>query len=227
MATKKQKEELIATLKFTPRNYRVEIWGYGGEVYWGKVDRKIYDYFKEKAIDIEQYAGCWDDDFWNDIPQDMRPFPPGSAYDCDNGAHESGATFDDGSHITVYDEHGKEVWTSPLGPALTANGATFECTGEEYINDYPEGTVVFWGGQGEKGTFFGNEFELTAPFDPSKLRVLYADLDGWELTNGVQYNGEDIDGNDYDTNGKWGENKWIIVGDTEEVYAGEEREEDE
>ena len=59
MATDQQKEELMQTLKFTPRNYRVEIWGYGGEVYYGSVDRKIYDFFKDKAIDIEHYAGSW------------------------------------------------------------------------------------------------------------------------------------------------------------------------
>jgi hypothetical protein len=41
----------------------------------------------------------------------------------------------------------------------------------------------------------------------------------------VQYDGEDIDGNDYDTTGKWGENKWIIVGG-EPIYQGEERDED-
>jgi hypothetical protein len=50
-------------------------------------------------------------------------------------------------------------------------------------------------------------------------------MDGWELTSGVQYDGEDIDGNDYDTNGKWGENKWIIVGG-EPIYQGVERDED-
>ena len=226
MATEQEKEELLQTLKFTPRNYRVEIWGYGGEVYWGNVDRKIYDYFKEKAIDIEQYAGSWEERMWDDVPFEMRPFEPGTPDECDRGGHTAGATFDDASHITVYDENGKEVWSSPLGSVLTANGATFDCIDEHYIADYPTGTVVFWGGQGEKGTFFGNEFELTAPFDPSKLRVLYEDMDGWELTSGVQYDGEDLDGNDYDTDGKWGENKWIIVGGTEEVYAGEERNED-
>ena len=218
----------MQTLKFTPRNYRVEITGYGGEVYWGNVDRKIYELFKEKAIDIEQYAGSWEENMWKDIPEDMRPFSPGSPYDCDHGAHLSGATFDEGSYITVYDENGEQVWTSPLGSsALEANLAECECSDERYINDvYEAGTIVFWGGQGEKGLFFSNDFELTAPFDPSKLKVYYEDIDGWELTSSVTYDGEDIDGNDYDTSGKWGENKWIIVGDTEEVYEGEERDED-
>jgi hypothetical protein len=225
MATEQEKEELLQTLKFTPRNYRVEIWGRGGEVYWGKVDRKIYDFFKEKEIDIEQYAGSWEERMWDDVPFDLRPFDPGSPYECDD-VHTSGATFDDSSNITVFDETGSIVWTSPLGhAALETNNATADCIDEKYISEYPEGTVVFWGAQGEKGTFFGNDFEIKAPFDPSKLRVLYEDMDGWEITSGVQYDGEDIDGNDYDTTGKWGENKWIIVGG-EPIYQGEERDED-
>ena len=189
MATEQEKEELLQTLKFTPRNYRVEIWGRGGEVYWGKVDRKIYDFFKEKEIDIEQYAGSWEERMWDDVPFDLRPFDPGSPYECDD-VHTSGATFDDSSNITVFDETGSIVWTSPLGhAALETNNATADCIDEKYISEYPEGTVVFWGAQGEKGTFFGNDFEIKAPFDPSKLRVLYEDMDGWEITSGVQYDG--------------------------------------
>lgn len=226
MATEQQKEELMQTLKFTPRKYRVEIWGRGGEVYYGTVDRKIYDFFKEKKIDIEQYAGSWDEDMWSDIPEDMCPFLPGSPYDCDHNCHTSGATFDDSSHITVYDETGEQVWTSPLSSVeLAKHNVEFECNDEHYPNDLPEGTVLFWGAQGEKGLFFGNEFELKAPFDPSKLTIYYEDVDGWELANSVTYDGEDIDSNDYDTTGKWGENKWIIVGG-EAVYDGVERNED-
>ena len=52
MATKKktkaeQQEELIQTLKFTPRTYKIHMWGYGGERVLGTVSREIYDYFKE------------------------------------------------------------------------------------------------------------------------------------------------------------------------------------
>ena len=225
MATKKQKEELMQTLKFTPRSYRVEIGAYGGEIYFGKIDRKIYDFFKEKRIDIEQYAGSWDEELWEDIPDDLRPFEPGNPYDV-GGVHESGATFDDGNTISVYDENGNEVWSSALGTeALEAKGVEFEETAEDYINDYPEGTVVFYGAQGEKGLLFGNEFELRAPFDPKKLRITYGDFDGWQMVTGVIYDGEDIENYDLSTDGKWAEAKWIIVGD-EEVYEGEYRDED-
>jgi len=223
MATKKEKEELIQTLKFTPRDYKVEIGNYGGEIYFGTVDRKIYEFFKEKKIDIEQYAGDWDDEKWEDIPEDMRPFSPGSGYDCDNLAHNSGASFETGNTIEVYDENGDIVWSCDLTvEALEAEGVKVECFEEVYINDQPEGTVVFFGAQGEKGCLFGNDFHLTAPFDPKKLEVHYGDYDGWQMISGIMYNGEDIDNYNLDTTGKWGEAKWLIVGD-EEVYEGEYR----
>lgn len=224
MATKKEKEQLIQTLKFTPRDYKIEIGNYGGEVYFGTVDRKIYDFFKEHKIDIAEYATDWDDEKWEFIPQDLRPFEPGSAYDCDNLAHNSGADFDSGNTITVYDENGEEVWSCELSlDALEAAGVTVECSEEVYISEQPEGTVVFYGAQGEKGCLFGNDFHLTAPFNPSNLTVTFGDFDGWEMVTGVLYNGEDIDNYNMDTTGKWGDAKWIIAGD-EEVYEGIARE---
>lgn len=225
MATEQEKEELMETLKFTPRKYRVDIWGYGGEIYWGAVDRKIYDFFKDKKINIDQYAGSWNDTIWEDIPSDMRPFDPGAPYDI-SGVHESGCTFDGSSTIVVSDELGNEVWRSSLDYSdLESNGVGIECTSENYLSEYDVGTVVFYGAQGEKGTFFGGEFELRAPFNPELLKINFQDLEGWELVWGVEYNGEEIESYDYDTSGKWGENKWIIVGG-EEVYEGVDRDEE-
>lgn len=224
MATKKQKEQLMETLKFTPRDYKIEIGRYGGEVYFGSVDRKIYDFFKEHQIDIGEYASDWDDEKWEFIPAAMRPFEPGAPYDCDNLAHNSGADFDSGNTITVYDENGEEVWSCELSiDALEAEGVTVECSEEVYISEQEEGTVVFYGAQGEKGLLFGNDFHLKAPFDPKNLTVTYGDFDGWEMVTGVLYDGEDIDNYNMDTTGKWGDAKWIIAGD-EEVYEGVARE---
>lgn len=227
MATKKQKEQLMATLKFTPRRYKVEIWGYGGEIYWGSVDRKIYDYFKANAIDIEQYASSWDYEMWKDIPDDLQPFPPGAGYECDHGCHISGATFDESTWITVYDENDNQVWQTNLDSVgLAKQGVEFECVAENYINDYDPGTVVFCGSSGEKGSFFSGGVDLTAPFDPKNIRLLYEDCDGWSIVSGIEYQGVDLESDDYGTNGKWSENKWIIVGGNEEVYEGIERDEE-
>jgi hypothetical protein len=207
MATKKQKQELIDVLKFTPQMVKIEIGAYGGEVYMGTVDRKIYDYFKEHKIDLDQYASDWDNEL--NVPDEFQPFPPGSAYECDNLCHAT---------VTVTDEKGETIWEGNLSlDWLDEQGIAAEEWETAIIEDQPEGTVIFWGGQGEKGLLFGGEFELRQPFDPLKLKFSFTNADGWYICNGVQYNDEDIDNNDYSTTGKWGENKWIIVGD-EEVY---------
>jgi hypothetical protein len=220
MATKQEKEELIEILRFTPVTYRIELGNYGGEVYAGKVDRKIYDYFKQNSIDLDEYNGDWDNELG--IPEDMQPFPPGSPYECDDLIHASGATMDDGNLVQVFDENGNVVWECALDTtALDEEGIEVEEYEEFYLSEIPEGEVVYWGAQGEKGLLFGGEIELKQPFDPKKLKFTYSDADGWYLCSGVSYDGEDIDNNDVSTTGKWGENKWIIGGD-EEVYDPED-----
>jgi len=227
MATKKQQqEELIATLKFTPRTYQIYIGGYGGEAYAGKVDRATYDYFKEKKIDIEQYATDWDDLF-GDVPGELQPYNPGSPYDCDGLFHASGAELSNLNEIVVNDEHGNQHWACAAGlNELEDAGVEVNEHGGCDFDDLPEDTVVHWGGQGEKGTFFDGEIELTQPFDPKKLTVNYENCDGWWIINYVEYDGVEIDGSGgYSTTGKWNENKWVLC-NGEEVYQGEERSED-
>jgi len=226
MATKKEKDELLATLKFTPRTYQIYIGGYGGEAYAGKVDRAIYDYFKQKRIDIEQYATDWDDLF-GDVPSELQPYSPGSPYDCDGLFHASGAELSNLNEIVVNDENGDQHWSCAAGlNELEDAGVTVNEHGGCDFDDLPEDTVVHWGGQGEKGTFFDGEIELTQPFDPKKLTVNYENCDGWWIINYVEYDGVEIDGSGgYSTTGKWNENKWVLC-NGEEVYQGEERSED-
>lgn len=228
MATKKQKQELIDVLKFTPRTYTLYIGGYGGEAYAGKVDRKIYDYFKEHKIDIEEYSNDWDDNFGN-VPEDMRPFSPGSPYDCDNLFHQSGAELSNLNEIQVQDENGNDHWACAAGlNELEDQGVTVNESGgydfdDAEFNDH----VIFWGGQGEKGSFFEGEIQLKQPFDPKKLSIYYENCDGWWLISSVEYDGEEIEGFDgYSTTGKWNEQKWIIP-DSEEPYESVSREDQE
>ena len=71
MATQEEQQQLIDTLKFTPRTYRISMWGYGGERVMGTVDPKIYDYFRHRRLDLSDYA--WNSDYAeeNNIPEDM------------------------------------------------------------------------------------------------------------------------------------------------------------
>jgi hypothetical protein len=183
---------------------------YGGEVYIGKVRRSIYNYFKKCKIDMEEYA----DGNILDIPEKYQPFPPGSPYECDNLIHASGATMDDDNIIRVLDENNDIVWESTLGPGTLEDlDIVAEEIEEFYVNNLKKGTVVFYGAQGEKGCFFNGKFKFKGAFDHKKLKLEYIDADGWRLCNSVMYEGEYIDNDHYSTNGKWGENKWIIVGE--------------
>jgi hypothetical protein len=225
MATKAEKQELIDTLRFTPRTYNIYIGGYGGESYAGRVDQAIYDYFKESKIDIEEYANDWDNNF-SDVPRELQPFSPGSPYECDGLFHASGAELSNSNEIQVSDETGAEHWACAAGlNELEDAGVTVDQMGGCDFDDLPEDTIVHWGGQGEKGTFFDGEFELKQPFDPKKLRVGYENCDGWWIINSVEYDGEEIDGTGgYSTTGKWNENKWVLC-NGDEVYESQRRDE--
>jgi hypothetical protein len=226
MATLEQQQELIETLKFTPRTYKIYIGGYGGESYAGTVSKEIYEFFKEKKIDIEQYATDWDDLF-GDVPRELQPYSPGSPYDCDNLFHASGAEMSNSNEIQIIDENGNDHWSCAAGlNELEDAGVNVNEWGGCNLDDLPEDTIVHWGGQGEKGTFFDGEFELTQPFNPKLLTVSYENCDGWWIINGVEYDGVEIDGsNGYSTTGKWNETKWILC-NGDEPYEGEERDED-
>ena len=218
MATKAEKQQLIDTLKFTPRTYQLLIQGYGGECYAGRVDRKIYDYFRAQKIDMDEYASSYDE--FEGMPRDMQPFSPGAPFECDSMFHASGAELSDLNSIEVYDENNNVHWECTAGlNDLEDKGVTVEEFGSTDFDDLEQGEVVFWGGQGEKGCFFDGEIHLTQPFDPAKLKIIYETCDGWSIINYVEYDGEEVDGSGgYSTTGKWGEAKWILGGD-EEVYS--------
>ena len=229
MATRKQKDELIQTLKFTPVRARIMLSGYGGECYIGSVSREDYEFFKSRQIDVEQYAMDWDDGGrFKDVPDQHRFFSPGQPYDCDNLFHQSGATMDDSSYLTVMNDDTREdIFETNLRIGnLEDQGIEVECSDEFDSVDLNDGDVIFWSGQGEKGCFFDGEITLRRPFDPRLLKISYAAGDGWDISSGITYDGEEVDGFDgYSTTGKWTEHKFWIKGD-EEVYAGVERDED-
>lgn len=232
MATKKQKQELVDILKFTPITVSLRIQGYGGESYAGVVDKNTYNFFKKNKYDLEEYASDWDGEWEVRVPREVQPFSPGSPYDCDGLWHASGAELSDLNSLTIENtETNETIWEiSPGYSQLVEAGVEVVESGGTELSDLDDGTIVFWGGQGEKGCFFDAEFTLRAPFDPSKLVIYYENCDDWYIISGVEYDGEEIDGSGgYSTTGKWGENKWVIVGD-EEVYEAiplDEREDEE
>jgi hypothetical protein len=203
MATLEQKEALMQTLKWTPRTYKISMWGYGGEKTMGTVDRKIYDYFKQRRLDLSDYA--WDCDYAdeNEIPDEMQPFPAGSWYECDDMAHAHGVSRNAGT-LQIEDENGNVIYERSLEDISGGDDdePEWSCNDEVWIDEKPAGTIVFIGNSNEKGTFFEADLPLTMPFDITKLTLNYDEIDGEELVNGVEYDGEDIDNWGGNTDGK-------------------------
>ena len=219
MATVKEQEKLIEVLKFTPRTYKIQMWGYGGEYIMGTVDRKIYDYFRARRLNLSDFA--WDSDYADDhnIPEEMWPFPPGSYYDCDDICHEHGVDRNAGT-LQIMDEQDEMIYERRLEDITgyedsDGNPEPEWGGGEEYwIGGQPVGTVVFFAVSSEKGTFFEGEIPLKMPFDIAKLELGYDEIDGNDIINSVKYDGEQIDNWGGDTNGKGSEFGFYLIKDS-------------
>lgn len=224
----KEQQKLIEVLKFTPRTYKISMWGYGGEKVMGTVDRKVYDYCLENCVNLSDIAWGDEDTVQEEmgLDVDMLPFTPGSWYECDSMAHTNGVSRNAGT-LQIEDENGETVFQKSLDDIT--GGADDEpewsCFDEAWIGSQPAGTVVFIGTSNEKGTFFEGEIELTAPFDITKLTLQYDEIDGEELVNSVQYDGEDIDNNGGSTDGKSSDFGMYVVIDSNswETYNPEEK----
>ena len=223
MATKAEKQQqLIDTLKFTPRTYKIFMWGYGGEKVMGTVDPKVWDYCMANHVSLSDVAWSDEDTVRDDmqLDPDLLPFPPGSWYECDDMAHVNGVNRNAGT-LQIDDEHGTTVFQKTLEDITgfeDDNGnpePEWSCNDEVWIGSKPKGTVVFIGTSNEKGTFFEAELPLTAPFDISKLTLCYDEIDGEEIVNGITYDGEDIENWGGSTDGKSSDFAMVRVTDDE------------
>jgi hypothetical protein len=195
-------EQLVEVLKFTPRTYKVSMWGYGGERVMGTVDQKVWDYCMEHQVDLQDIA--WDSDAAEEMELDaeMLPFYPGSWYECDSMGHISGVSRDAGT-IQVLDENDETVYERSLDDCDGCDDSPDLCCDDEvWIGSRSKGEIVFVGSSNEKGTFFEGEIELTAPFDISKLELHYDEFDGEDIVTGLTYDGEEIDNFGGSTDGK-------------------------
>jgi hypothetical protein len=206
MATQKQKEQLMEVLKFTPRTYRISMWGYGGEKVMGTVDPKSWDYCLKHRIDLVDMAWGDYDEFTEERGLDINllPFTPGSWYECDNMAHVNGVSRNAG-HLQIEDENGATIFEKSLDD-IVGGGCDGEpdwcCNDEVWIGQRKKGEVVFVGSSNEKGTFFEGDIELRAPFDIEKLELYYDEVDGEEIINCVYYDGEEVENYGGSTDGK-------------------------
>ena len=226
MATQQEKELLINTLKFTPRTYKVSMYGYGGEKVMGIVSKESWNYCMDNQVDLSDIA--WNNDAAEEIglDEDKLPFPPGSWYECDGMGHVNGVSRDAGT-IQIEDENGETVFEKSLGDCNGCDDSPeLFCEDEVWIGSRKAGEIVFIGSSNEKGTFFEGEIELTAPFDITKLGLHYDEFDGEDIVTGLTYDGEDIDNNGGGTDGKSSDFNMVLLTDNNgnfERYEPEEK----
>jgi hypothetical protein len=222
--TIQEQEKLIEILKFTPRTYTVQMWGYGGEYVMGTVDRTIYDYFRHRRLSLMDYA--WDSDYAeeNNVPEEMQPFPSGSWYECNDMGHCHGVDRGAGT-LQILDENDDVVYERSLEDVDGYSDDSPEMEGGEevWVDMKPAGTVVFVGNSSDKGTFFEGKIDLTSPFDITKLTLGYDEIDGNEVINKVTYDGDDVDNYGGDTSGKSSDFGFYIAGSNKQNGKGYER----
>ena len=223
-----EQEKLIEVLKFTPRTYKIQMWGYGGEKVMGTVSREVWNYCMEKGVDLMEIA--WGGDEYveaMDLDVDQLPFPPGSWYECDDMAHVNGVSRNAGT-LQVEDETGNTVYEKSLDD-ISGCGVDEEnpeqsepewgCNDEIWVGMKKKGEVVFIGSSNEKGTFFEGEIALKQPFNPGKLTLQYDEVDGEEIVNAVYYDGEEIENWGGSTDGKSSDFNMVMLTDDDGNWA--------
>ncbi len=217
MATEKEKEELMQILKFTPRTYKIQMWGYGGEKVMGLVDPKTWDYCMKHSVDLVDIAWSDEDTVQEDMGLDVDklPFYPGQWYECDNMAHTHGVSLSAGT-IQIEDENGNVIFEKSLDACDGGDDSPgLSCQDEAWVGQAKKGEVVFIGSSNEKGTFFEGEINLKAPFDIEKLVLYYDEVDGEELVNCVYYEDEEIENFGGSTDGKSSDMDMVRIKDDE------------
>jgi hypothetical protein len=215
MATKEEQQQLIDTLKFTPRTYQISMWGYGGEKVMGRVDSKVWDYCIKHRVNLVDLAWGDEDTFQDDMELDLEqlPYYPGQWYECDSMAHTHGVSRGAGT-VQITDENGVTVFEKSLDDCDGASDSPgWSCQDEVWIGQAKKGEVVFIGSSNEKGTFFEGNIELRAPFDIEKLVLYYDEVDGEELVNSVYYDDEEIENYGGSTDGKSSDMDMVRVTD--------------
>lgn len=227
LAKQAEQEKLLATLKFTPRTYKISMWGYGGEKVMGTVSREAWDYCMENSVDISDIAWSDEDTVRDEMGFDVDklPFYPGNWYDCDDMAHVNGVSRSAGT-LQILDEKNETVFERALEDLDGGDDSPeWEIGDEVWVGMRKPGEIVFIGSSNEKGTFFEADINLKAPFDITKLTLYTDDVDGEEIVTGANYDGEDLDNWGGSTDGKSSDFSMHLVqeGGEWETYSPEEK----
>ena len=171
-------------------SFEISIFGRGGEVVVGQISKEKYDYWNSRDSDeLDEHLG--NDGENGDVPDEysLREWS-----DQDSIAHCSGPEFDTGETlISVTNASGEEIWKVKCDTEyLNKKGIEVQSESSIEIHELTSG-YYFCGKAFEKGTFFSAIHECQV-FDPTKLKLIIRDIDGWNLLDEVYYDDESLAG---------------------------------
>ena len=231
MATAEQKQELIDHLK-GHRYYRVNLWGYGGEAAYIKLDEDSYNFWnsvKEEHGDsdlVSYMVSAEDADFElsdiDSIPEnalfmtdeegDVRPW-----YEHHNEfCHQWGVAYDS-ARFTVEEVDSDEYNAGHVADII--DGEDLQPCLDKVMEEHnyeieltemsvADGTdeqpeFVLQFYSAEKGTFFDGIIETVGDFDIRKLKVYTEEFpNGEDVVTSIEYDGKEVENSGGDTNGK-------------------------
>lgn len=240
--TSEENQELVDKLK-GPRYYRIYLNGYGGEAAYINLSKEAYNFWKPIVeengdYDLVNYmveAENDDCDFEDidEVPveaqfmtQDEYTYPwyeaPGEyvhQYGVEYGSaylNVDEIESDDYSASHVADVIDGENLQEYLDSIMEAN--EYEIDLVESDEDMAgEGDYVVQFYSSEKGCFFEGIIETHGNFDPKKLKILITEYpNGEDIVTYIEYDGNDVDNQGGDTNGKgYSAHLWSNVKDDE------------
>jgi hypothetical protein len=155
--------------------YRIEFHGYGEEIIVGSCTEKMYKHFKENGIDVTDHmCGNMEDELPEEIHEGLTEE---TKYENDEFYHNSAPYFNSDVIMKVFDENEVEVYSSSM-EYKTGDPWNSECIGETVFSDF-DSRYLMVGLEMCKG-FLGEyilELKEGEKFDPSKLTILFEDVD--------------------------------------------------
>jgi len=183
--------------------YKVVMSGTSAIAVLTQLRQDTYMFLQERDLGMSDYVSDWDNDM--KMPEYMKPFPPDTWWQRDEGYHNAeaeGILFDSGNDITVEDEDFNTIWESKLNEKDLKNQIhKIESESKSKVDDFPFGSIVFVGTVYE-GSTYSYEIETDEDFDPKNLLIKYSDINGIKVITSIDYEGGEIDNYESDTSNK-------------------------
>lgn len=225
MATIKEKQELLETIKRPIKHYRITISGYGGEMVYNKITKEQFEYWSDKKLSEDDYE--WDalesymfdtENFCDNttLPKHVDFLKQDEHrtewYEMSDIEHTNGVSYDSAC-ITVDEVESDEYNSNHIRDVMPfsnvnelpqADTFTREDFDLDSFADKDGNNYVLYAMSVEKGTFFDGLLTIEgASFDPNRLHISTMEYpNGDELITSVQYNGEEVYNDGGDTTGK-------------------------